>query len=207
MYPMLAETSRMKFRFPPESPLRFYADDVGVEAFIELCRENPEWRMERAADGQMIIMAPTGSETGNFNSEILVEVGLWNRQQQLGKVFDSSTGFLLPNGAFRSPDQAWIANERWNALSVEEKRSFAPIAPDFVVELLSVSQSLEELRAKMDEYLACGCRLGWLIEPEKRVTYVYREVGVFQVVSFAENLMGFEVMPGLEVSLEEVWKR
>lgn len=188
-----------KVKFHLDKPLRMDAKDMSSEEFFAFCQLNNDLRIERTADGQMIIMAPTGSETGNRNSEINAEIVFWNRTHKLGLTFDSSTGFTLPNGAERAPDTAWIRKERWDALGLQEKKKFAPIAPDFVLELRSENQSLSELREKMDEYMDCGCRLGWLIDPQNRRTYVYNENGEIQTVPFEEKLSGGKVMPGLEV--------
>ncbi len=193
-----------KVKFHLEKPLRMDAKDMSSEEFFAFCQLNDDLRIERAADGQMIIMAPTGSETGNRNSEINAEIVFWNRIHKLGVTFDSSTGFTLPNGAERAPDTAWIRKERWDALGIQEKKKFAPIAPDFILELRSENQSLSELREKMDEYMDCGCRLGWLIDPQNRRTYVYNENGEIQTVPFEEKLSGGMVMPGLEVVWGEV---
>jgi Uma2 family endonuclease len=144
------------------------------EQFVELVKANPELRWELTAQGEVIVMPPTGSETGNYNSELIANFVIWNRQSQLGKVFDSSTGFRLPNGAIRSPDVAWIAQERWAQLSPEQRRTFAPICPDFVVELVSPTDDVNALEAKMQEYIENGCRLGWLVNPQKRQVTVYR---------------------------------
>ena len=149
-------------------------------------------------------MPPINSETGNYNAEINAELVIWNRQYKLGRAFDSSAGFKLSNGAERSPDAAWMANERWDALPTEQKRPFAPIVPDFVLELRSNDQRLSELREKMDEYMDCGCRLAWLIDPQNRRTYVYAANGNIQTVSFDDVLLGGEVLPGLEVKLGKV---
>jgi Uma2 family endonuclease len=193
-----------KVKFHLDKPLRLDAKDMSSEEFFAFCQLNNDLRIERTADGQMIIMAPTGSETGNRNSEINAEIVFWNRVHKLGVTFDSSTGFTLPNGAERAPDTAWIRKERWDALSPLEKKKFAPIAPDFVLELRSEDQSLSELREKMDEYMDCGCRLGWLIDPQNRRTYVYNENGEIQTVPFEEKLSGGEVMPGFEAVWGEV---
>jgi len=120
------------------------------EQFVELVKANPELRWELTAQGEVIVMPPTGSETGNYNSELIINLGIWNRQSQLGKVFDSSTGFRLPNGAIRSPDVAWIAQERWAQLSPEQRRTFAPICPDFVVELVSPTDDVNALAIAMN---------------------------------------------------------
>ena len=186
------------------APLTLEAADMSDEEFYTLCMDNPDLRIERNANGKIIIMPPTTSETGRRNSEIHLEIGIWNRKHKLGVTFDSSTGFKLPNGADRSPDTAWITNERWNALPPEQKKRFAPIVPDFVLELRSDDQSLSELREKMDEYMDCGCRLGWLVDPQNRRTYVYSANGDIQTVKFDEVLSGGDVMPGLELRMAEV---
>ncbi|MHC5726712.1 MAG: Uma2 family endonuclease, partial [Nostoc sp.] len=142
--------------------------------FYQLCRENPEIKFERNAAGELLIMPPTGGETGNRNSEINADFVFWNRQTKLGKVFDSSTCFKLPNGANRSPDVAWIRKDRWDALTPEQKEKFPAIAPDFVLELMSPSDSLRETQAKMPEYIDNGVKLGWLINPKTRYVEIYR---------------------------------
>ena len=191
-------------RLSPSTPISMDGADMTDEEFYTLCMNNPELRIERNANGKIIIMPPTTSETGRYNSKIHIEIGIWNKKTQRGETFDSSTGFKLPNGADRSPDTAWISNERWNALPAEQKKRFAPIVPDFVLELRSDDQNLSELREKMDEYMDCGCRLGWLVDPQHRRTYVYSANGDIQTVSFDEVLLGGDVMPGLEVRLGEV---
>lgn len=143
------------------------------EQFFQLCQANGNLRLERTAQGELIIMPPTGSETGGRNAGLTAQIWLWNQQTRLGKTFDSSTGFKLPNGAERSPDAAWVRQDRWDALTPQQKRKFAPLCPDFVVELCSPSDELEKVQAKMQEYLANGIRLGWLIEPETRRVEIY----------------------------------
>ena len=196
--------SDIKFRVRHRAPLQFEDISMTEAAFYEFCLDNAELRIERNAHGKIIVTPPTTSETGRYNSEIHIELGIWNRKYQLGQTFDSSTGFKLPNGAERSPDSAWITNERWNALPVEQKRKFAPIVPDFVLELRSNDQPLTELREKMNEYMDCGCRLAWLIDPQHRRTYVYAANGDIQTVSFDAVLVGGEVLIGLEVRLGAV---
>ena len=133
---------------------------VSHEQFKELAIVNRDLRLERTATGELIVMPPTGSETGNRNVDIEGQLWLWNRKTKLGVVFNSSTGFHLPNGADRSPDASWVKLERWVALTPEEKEGFAPLCPDFVVELRSASDSMEKLRAKMREYMENQARLG-----------------------------------------------
>jgi Uma2 family endonuclease len=194
----------LRVTFRNGAPVRLLADGMSRDEFYDFCLANPELRIERTADNQLIIMPPTGSETGNRNSEIHLEIGIWNRKTKLGYTFDSSTGFTLPNGAERAPDTAWIRKDRWEALNAEEKKKFAPIVPDFVLELRSEGQNMGELREKMGEYMGAGCRLGWLIDPSLQCTYVYDEHGSVQTVPFSETLDGGEVMPGLLVRWAEV---
>ncbi len=194
----------IRLRIRHRSPLVLDGQGMTDEEFYAFCMENADLRIERNAGGKIVIMPPTNSETGHYNSEINADLVIWNRKSRLGKTFDSSTGFKLPNGADRSPDSAWISNERWNALPAEQKKGFAPVVPDFVLELRSADQNLAELREKMDEYMACGCRLGWLVDPQNRRTYVYFENGDIQTVSFDDVLSGGGVMPGLEMRLAEV---
>ncbi|MFM6017388.1 MAG: Uma2 family endonuclease, partial [Dolichospermum sp.] len=136
------------------------------EQFYQLCIANEPWKLELTHTGELIIMPPTGGESGIRNSDITTNLTMWNRQTKLGKVFDSSTEFKLPSGAYRCPDAAWVKLARWDALSKEEKRRFPPLCPDFVVELRSETDSLEKLRTKMREYENNGALLGWLIDPQ-----------------------------------------
>ncbi|MFN0216283.1 MAG: Uma2 family endonuclease [Saprospiraceae bacterium] len=195
--------SNVRFNFR-NGPIRLYEHGMTDEDFYNFCFKNPELRIERSPNGQIIIMPPTTSETGRRNFEIALEIGLWNRQFKLGHVFDSSTGFKLPNGAERSPDTSWILKERWDALLSEDKQKFAPIVPDFVLELRSQDQGLNELREKMAEYMDCGCRLGWLIDPQNRRTYVYSANGDIQTIKFEDILSGYDLMPGLNVRLADI---
>ena len=130
------------------------------EQFYQLCQANPDLKLERNANGELIVMPPTGGETGKRNSNINLQIGNWNQQTQLGEVFDSSTGFTLPNGADRSPDAAWVEKSRWSALTAEQREKFIPLCPDFVIELLSPNDSLKKTQDKMQEYIENGCRLG-----------------------------------------------
>ena len=144
------------------------------EQFYQLCRNNPDIKFERNATGELVVMSPTGGETGNRNIEIAGDFVFWNRQNTLGKLFNSSTCFKLPNGANRSPDIAWIKQSRWDQLTPEEKEKFPPIAPDFVLELMSPSDSLKSTQAKMQEYIENQVKLGWLIERKSRYVEIYR---------------------------------
>lgn len=194
----------LAYKLPSGISLMLDGSGLSAGQFAELCRSNPDLRIERNANHQIIVMAPTSSETGNFNAEISAEIVLWNRKTNLGKVFDSSTGFTLPNGAERAPDTAWISKSRWDALPGAQKQTFAPIVPDFVLELRSKGDNLAALKQKMEEYMHCGCRLAWLIDPQNKHTFVYAENEKVQTVSFDDVLTGEGVMPGLEVKLTQV---
>jgi len=182
-------------------------DAVGTltdEAFYQLCRANPDVKFERSAQGELVIMSPTGGESGRRNADITIDLGLWNRQTQLGYTFDSSTCFKLPNGAERSPDAAWVEHSRWESLSPEQREKFPPIAPDFVIELRSASDSLPPLQAKMQEYQANGVRLGWLINPQDQQVEIYRQSSPGQVLRAPQQLSGESVLPGFTLNLARV---
>ncbi|BAY17619.1 hypothetical protein NIES21_34590 [Anabaenopsis circularis NIES-21] len=178
------------------------------EQFYQICLANDEWRIELTAEGELIIMPPTGGESGIQNSELTTELTLWNRQAKLGKVFDSSTEFRLPNGAYRSPDVSWVKQERWDALTPEQRRRFPPICPDFVIELRSQTDSLKKLRAKMQEYRDNGANLGWLIDPITPLVEIYRPSVEVEVINFAveqaPTLSGEDVLPGFILSLTTI---
>jgi Uma2 family endonuclease len=178
-------------------------DLMSEEEFFQFCRMNDTLEFERDSHGNIILMSPTGSFTGNINLRISGHLFLWNEISGLGEVFDSSTGFTLPNGAIRSPDVSWIRNERWNALSQEEKEQFAPICPDFVIEILSESDELQYLHDKMQEYIANGAELGWLIDRFEGKVAVYRSGQAATVhntlsieLSGEPTLPGFVLNPG-----------
>ncbi|MEH2196602.1 MAG: Uma2 family endonuclease [Nostoc sp.] len=174
--------------------------------FYQLCRENPEVKFERNASGKLLIMPPTGGETGNRNFEISIEFGIWNRQIKLGICFDSSTCFKLPNGANRSPDVAWIRQDRWDALTPEQKEKFPPIAPDFVLELMSSSDSLRETQAKMQEYIDNEVKLGWLINPKMRQVEIYRIGKPVEILASPQELSGEDILPGFILNLSIIWR-
>jgi Uma2 family endonuclease len=175
------------------------------EQFIELARANGDLRLERAATGHLIIMPPTGSETGNKNADLSGQLWLWNRQTQQGVVFDSSTGFHLPNGSDRSPDAAWIRQDRWDAIASAEQQGFAPICPDFVLELRSPADNLAPLQAKMREYQDNGARLGWLIDRSHQTVEIYRRDREVEVLERPATLAGEDILPGFVLDLAVVW--
>jgi Uma2 family endonuclease len=175
------------------------------EQFYQLCIANEPWKLELTQAGELIIMPPTGGESGIRNSDINIELGLWNRKTKLGKVFDSSTEFKLPSGAYRCPDAAWVKLERWQALTKEEQKRFPPICPDFVIELRSESDVLEKLRIKMREYQDNGASLGWLIDPQTPLVEIYRSQQDVEVLNFSfdnpPQLFGEEILPGFILDL------
>lgn len=175
------------------------------DQFYELCRINPDVKFERSVTGELIVMPPAGGETGNYNSEINADFVIWNRQTRLGKVFDSSTCFKLPNGGERSPDVAWVELSRWDSLSPEQQRKFPPIAPDFVLELLSPSDSLEKTQAKMQEYMRSGVQLGWLIDSDRRCVEIYRLNQTVEVLDHPAQLSGEQVLPGFTLKTDLFW--
>ncbi|BAZ80705.1 MAG: Uma2 family endonuclease [Sphaerospermopsis sp.] len=187
---------------PPRLTLNLNLTD---DQFLELCRNNRDLRFERTASGELIIMPPTGSDTGNCNFDIVVELGIWNKKTKLGKGFDSSTGFKLPNGKDVSPDVAWVKKERWESLTPEQQEKFAPIAPDFVIELRSPNDSLKKLQEKMVEYLENGVRLAWLIDRKQQKVYIYRPSQPVEELDHPQTLNGEDILPGFILDLTEIW--
>lgn len=171
--------------------------------FFALCQANETARLERDSNGNIILMPPTGSETGRYNAELSIEIGIWNRRKKLGYVFDSSTGFKLPNSAVRSPDLSWVSQERWDAISQIDKQGFAPLCPDFVVEIRSQSDDLKELKEKMEEYRDNGCRLGWLIDRAGKQVFIYRENGSIEIKQGTTvSLSGEDILSDLNVQID-----
>jgi len=178
---------------------------ISHEQFVQLAWVNQNLQLERTATGQLIVMPPTGSDTGNKNADILGQLWLWNRQTQLGQIFDSSSGFHLPNGADRSPDVSWIGQDRWDTLTPEEKSGFAPLCPDFVLELRSKHDSLESLQQKMQEYQENGAKLGWLIDRNRKKVEIYRPKKSVEVQNSPNSLSGKDILPGFTLDLSEIW--
>jgi Uma2 family endonuclease len=178
---------------------------ISHEQFVQLAWVNQNLQLERTATGQLIVMPPTGSDTGNKNADILGQLWLWNRQTQRGQIFDSSSGFHLPNGADRSPDVSWISQDRWDTLTPEEKSGFAPLCPDFVLELRSKHDSLESLQQKMQEYQENGAKLGWLIDRNRKKVEIYRPKKSVEVQNSPNSLSGEDILPGFTLDLSEIW--
>ena len=196
-----ASAKPLSLQLPHELALR-----VTQEQFAALVAANPELHLERTATGELIVNPPTGSETGKRNWTISGELYLWWRNtQEPGEAFDSSTGFELPNGANRSPDAAWVSQDRWDALTPEQRKGFAPLCPDFVVELRSENDTLKDLRSKMEEYIENGAKLGWLIDPKNKRVEISRPGQTVEVLENPSQLSGERVLPGFSLSLKRVW--
>ena len=174
------------------------------EQFEQICRHNRDLRFERTAAGELVVMSPTGGEKGRRNGGLTAQLWVWNQSRRLGEVFDSSTGFRLPNGATRSPDLAWVRQKRWQALTQQERRKFVPLGPDFVVELRSPSDELGDLQAKMQEYLENGVCLGWLIDPETQRVEIYRPGQPVEVLQNPATLSGESVLPEFVLDLSDI---
>ncbi len=176
------------------------------EQFYQLCQMNRNLRLERTGKGELIIMPPTGGETGKRNASLTAQLWLWNEQTGLGEVFDSSTCFKLPNGADRSPDAAWVKQERWDALTPEQKEKFPPICPDFAIELRSPSDALNTLQTKMQEYLDNGTQLGLLINRQNQQVEIYRPGLEVEVLQSPETRSGEPILPGFVLNLQRIWQ-
>jgi len=179
--------------------------DLTDEQFYQLCQRNQDLRFERTAQGELIIMPPAGGETGNRNGRLTQQLFNWTDVDATGIAFDSSTGFKLPNGANRSPDAAWLTLERWNTLTPEQQEKFIPLCPDFVVDLMSPSDSLSTTQAKMQEYIDNGARLGWLLNRKGKQVEVYRSGEAIEVLQSPETLSGEDVLPGFTLNLAPIW--
>ena len=180
--------------------------DLSEQQFQQICDNNPEVKFELNIKGNLIIMPPTGGETGSINSDFNGQLWLWNRQKKLGKVFDSSTCFKLPIGSNRSPDVAWITLKRWQQLTPEQKQAFPPIAPDFVLELVSPTDNLKDTQEKMQEYLDSGVKLGWLINPKTKIVEIYRQGQTKEVLENPRYLYGENILVNFILDLTDIWE-
>ena len=178
---------------------------VTPEEFEKLCLDNRDRSFELTASGELIVMAPVGGESGNSELELGGELFVWNRQTRLGKIFSSSTVFVLPNGAQRSPDAAWVELSRWEALTPAQRTKFPPLAPDFVIELRSATDRLPPLQEKMEEYRSNGVRLGLLINPKNKQVEIYRPGQEPEIRVSPTEIDCSEVMPGFSLSMSEIW--
>jgi Uma2 family endonuclease len=175
------------------------------ERFFEFCRDNPNLRIEANAQGELIIMAPIGGESGNRESEIITQLQIWAKKDGTGKTFSSSTVFHFPNGAYRSPDASWVRLKRWNKLTKAEQKKFSPICPDFVIELRSETDRLPPLKEKMEEYIENGAEMGLLIDPLKKQVHVYRQGRKPKVLGKPSTVSCEPTLPGFELDLTEIW--
>jgi Uma2 family endonuclease len=175
------------------------------EQFYDLAMQNPEQPLELTANGELIVMSPTGGWSGNYGSEINFQVMSWSKQNKSGKVFDSSTIFQLPNNAHRSPDTCWIKLERWNSLTLEQKEKFPPLCPDFVIELRSKTDRIADLKNKLVEYITNGAQLGWIIDPLKKQVHIYRPGQEPVILDQPTTVSGDPELPGLVMDLTEIW--
>lgn len=173
------------------------------EQFFQVCQNNRDLRLERTAQGELIIMPPTGWKSGNQNSKLTQRLGNWTDADGTGLAFDSSTAFILPNGATRSPDASWVRRERLEALNPDPTR-FLPLAPDFAVELRSASDNLKALQQKMQEYLENGVRLGWLIDPQNQQVEIYRLGRDVEILPSPTSLSGEDILPGFVLDLTQI---
>ena len=176
---------------------------LSEEEFMRFCMDNPHLRIERSAEGNIIIMPPTYSETGFLNSNVLIELGNWNKKTKVGYVFDSSTGFTLPSTAVRSPDVSLVLKEKWEALSQDEKRKFAHLCPDFVIEIVSPTDNLQTVQSKMMEWMEQGASLGWLLDFENKKAWIYKG-GTATEHPFDKPLAGSYPVEGFEISLPDM---
>jgi len=179
--------------------------ELTEEQFFQLCANNRDLRLERNAKGELIIMPPTGGETGNRNARLTQQLMNWTDQDGTGIAFDSSTGFKLPNGANRSPDGAWIPLSRWQELTQKQKEKFIPLCPNFVIELRSPTDKLTDVQNKMQEYLDNGTELGWLINPQDQQVEIYRQNQGIEVLDQSDFLSGEEVLPNFQLDLRAIW--
>jgi len=194
----LTENIPLKLQMSP-------AIDMTDEQFFAFCQQNRDYRIERNATGEITIMPPTGSETGNRNFDLIVQLGIWTRQNGTGIGFDSSAGFTLPNGAMKSSDAAWIKREKWHTLTPEQQQKFAPICPDFIIELRSPSDNLQPLKDKLQEYIDNGVSLGWLIDRKNRKVYIYRPNSEVECLDNPTTLSGESILPEFVLQLSTIW--
>ncbi|UXE58829.1 MAG: Uma2 family endonuclease [Woronichinia naegeliana WA131] len=173
--------------------------------FFTLCQQNPDLKIERSGQGELIIMPPTGGEAGRKNATLIARLVMWNETDNLGVVFDSSTCFRLPKGGDRSPDLSWLKKERWDSLTPEQQRKFPPLCPDFVLELLSPSDNLSFTQAKMQEYQANGVQLAWLLNPQDQQVKIYRLGCPVEILFRPRELSGENVLPNFVLNLAWFW--
>lgn len=192
----LQQHFRIKLKLP---------EPLSDDQILQLSSLNNPLRLEQTSYGELIIMSPANAQSGRYNAYLTWALVNWNMQQGLGEVFDSSAGFKLPNGATYAPDVAWVKRERWDALTSDQQESYAPLCPDFVVELRSKSDTIKELKEKMQEYIDNGAQLGWLIDPKSRRVWIYRPDHLPEELPEPETLSGDPILAGFILKLEQIW--
>jgi Uma2 family endonuclease len=185
----------------PEKLGRYTDDEL-----FELCSANPDLRIERNANHELIFMSPTGFVTSTYNSELAAAITIWNKELKKGRVSDSNGGYLLPNGAMRAPDVAWISREKLRPISKEAQKKFLPACPEFIIELRSETDKLKELKVKMEEWITNGTQLGWLIDSKEKQTHIYQPNTDVEIYDFDANLTGKNVLKGFTVNLTELFE-
>lgn len=186
-------------------PIKGLADKLTDEEFSEFCAANRDYRIERDKNGNIIFMSPVHTDSGFYEGEVFDAVKAWNKKNKNGIAFSSSTGFTLPNSAVRSPDTSWVSMEKWKALTEKEKRSFAPVCPEFIVEIRSKSDKLADIKEKMEEWIENGTLLGWLIDVKTQKTHIYRADGSVEIIKgFDKTLSGEKILPGFEFDLRHL---
>lgn len=175
------------------------------DRFFDFCMRNPDMRIERSAEGEIIVMPPASGESGDQNGEITAQLRIWAKKDGRGRAFDSSTGYTLPNAAIRSPDASWVRNHRLEKLSKKQKRGFLPLCPDFVIELRSPSDRLKALKIKMDEWMENGAELGWLIDTDRRTVMIYRQGCQPERLVNPDAVDGEGPIEGFRLELPEIW--
>jgi Uma2 family endonuclease len=175
------------------------------DQFFDFCQQNADTRFERTVDGQIIIVPPSDADTGFRDVEVCIQLGNWARTIRKGRVTGSSGGFILPNGANRAPDAAWITQDQIDSLTAEQRKKFLPLCPYFLIEVLSPSDSLKATQEKMDEYIANGCKLAWLIDPSRTKVHIYRPAQPVQVLDNPQSVSADPELPGFVLDLQPVW--
>ena len=190
----------------PRNRFTFYWErkKPSIEEFEKICRQNSEMRFEMSKEGEISVMPPVHADTSEKNADIVIQLGSWAKKDKTGKVYESSGGFILPNGAVRSPDASWVSKERIAELTEKERAGFMNLCPDFVIELRSASDSLPKLKAKMLEYIENGAKLGWLIDPNKSKVWVYRQNKTVEILENPKTLSGENILKGFQLDLSEI---
>lgn len=181
------------------------AINFSLDEYFEFASQNRDVRIERTKEGALEIMSPAGGKSGHRNAEITFQLQAWKKSNGKGLAFDSSTGWELPNGASLAPDASWITLEKWNSISDDQKEKFPPLCPDFVIELRSPSDRLTNVRKKMEEYISCGAKLGWLIDPLKKTVHIYRAGKDVEILAQPASVSGEDVLPGFTLQLAEIF--